>query len=157
MKTNSLGYPMLQRKYFTPKKVQFARMLRHRRTMAEAILWDRLSGKQLGVKFRQQAIVLGWIADFYCPSVALVIEVDGSSHTEERFGDDIYREVTMEEHGYRVIRFTNEQVLNDTEVVVETIKRQVENMTWIAGGEIPAIRRASERNRKNFDCLKEGE
>ena len=128
MRRNKRGFPILQRKYFTTKKVAFAQRLRRNRTKAEVALWDRLSNRKLGIKFRQQAIVLGWIADFYCPDVALIIEVDGPSHDENRFEDDVYRDTTMEECGYSVIRFTNEQVLNDTDGVVESIAIEVDGL-----------------------------
>jgi len=57
--------------------------LRNKQTPQEIILWSRLRREQLGSKFRRQHSIGGYIADFYCPSKKLVIEIDGSQHFEK--------------------------------------------------------------------------
>src|SRR5215471_5025679 len=67
---------------------RFARSLRNRATHAERILWQYLRRRQLGVRFRRQSVLLGWwIADFYCPSQKLVIEIDGLTHVGRELAD----------------------------------------------------------------------
>ena len=62
------------------EKLQRARELRREMTPAEKILWQELRGNKLGVHFRRQQIIAGFIVDFYCHKVGLVIEVDGDIH-----------------------------------------------------------------------------
>lgn len=98
-------------------------MLRHNETVAEKILWQKLNKNQLGVRFKRQHPIENFIADFYCHAARLVIEVDGSSHTiqEQRFYD-ANRSDIMNSYGLKVIRFTNEDVINDIDSVVSIIK-----------------------------------
>ena len=89
-----------------------ARRLRQELTPAESILWQALRGRQLeGLKFRCQHTVGRFIVDFYCPSVKLVIEVDGGIHDQQQVYDQARTE-KLEAFGYRVLRFTNDQVMN---------------------------------------------
>jgi very-short-patch-repair endonuclease len=82
-----------------------------RRTMApmEARLWTRLRRNGLGVNFRRQQIVYGFIADFYCNTCRLVIEVDGTAHDADY---DAERDRIFAQYGLRVLRFSNEEVQN---------------------------------------------
>ena len=91
-------------------------------TPAERLLWSRLRGKQLaGFKFRRQHPLLGrFITDFCCPAVRLVVEVDGDVHDWQQERDQARTE-ELERHGYRVIRFQNDQVLNEIEGVLAAI------------------------------------
>jgi very-short-patch-repair endonuclease len=75
-----------------------------------------LGGSRLaGLKFRRQAVIDGYIADFLCPALALVIEVDGASHVDpER---DALRDARLNQFGYTVVRFANWQVLEQGEMV----------------------------------------
>ncbi|HEY9867286.1 MAG TPA: DUF559 domain-containing protein, partial [Candidatus Obscuribacterales bacterium] len=83
-----------------------ARRLRRELTPAESILWEALRGRQLdGLKFRCQHPVGKFILDFYCPSVKLVIEVDGGIHDQQQEYDQARTE-KLEAFGYRVLRFT---------------------------------------------------
>ena len=91
-------------------KFKFAAMLRKHMTQAERLLWDEIKKKKLcGYRFRRQSIIYGWIVDFYCPAKKLVIEVDGSSHRHKAKQDE-YRDKVMEERGFKVVRFTNDEV-----------------------------------------------
>jgi very-short-patch-repair endonuclease len=94
------------------------------KTPSEKILWERLKDKQLGVNFHAQKIILGYIADFWCPKAALVVEVDGSSH-KKRKAYDRRRDSVMRKRGISVMRFTNEEVTQNPAAVVVLIKRRV--------------------------------
>ena len=101
-----------------------AKTLRLNMTDAEKLLWERLRRKQiLGLHFRAQHPIDIFIADFYCHKIKLVIEVDGGIHkTEEQKQHDIGRTAEMEEYEITVIRFTNEEVFNSLDEVVQKIK-----------------------------------
>jgi very-short-patch-repair endonuclease len=107
----------------TPAQIQQrARELRQEMTPAEELLWSRVRNKQLhGLKFRRQHPMGPFIADFYCAARRLVVEIDGDIHDlhPER---DAARTKQFEQYGYRVIRFRNEQVLNNIEDVLAAIE-----------------------------------
>ena len=90
-------------------------------TPAETKLWDRLQNKELhGLKFRRQHPLDRFILDFYCHAHSLVVEVDGGVHINQRDYDEARTE-WLEQRGYRVIRFANEDVMNDVEGVLRRI------------------------------------
>ena len=105
------------RKRAKRSKLVFAQAMRKRPTPAEAALWAVLyeGRKHGGRKWRQQVIVLGWIVDFYCPSLKLVVAVDGGVHdSPEAYAYDAMRTAAIESRcGFRVWRFSNEEVLRD--------------------------------------------
>ena len=106
--------------------VEQARRLRQRQTDAEAVLWEMLRDRRLrGIKFRRQCPVSRFIFDFYCPAARLVIEVDGSIHDEQRERDEA-RTAALETHGFRVIRFRNEEIFNAIPAVLARIVTIVE-------------------------------
>lgn len=94
--------------------------MRREPTVQEARLWSRLRNKQLGVRFRRQEVILGWIVDFYCPAWKLAVEIDGPWHDPRA---DAFRDHVMAEHSIRVLRFTNDQVAHDLDGVVDSIRR----------------------------------
>lgn len=101
---------------------EFAKENRNNQTDGEAILWQHIKGKSLGVKFLRQHIIFDFIADFACVERMLVIEVDGGYHYQpEQMEWDAYRTDELETMGFRVIRFTNEEVAFDTENVLKKI------------------------------------
>jgi len=104
------------------KKWKFdrAREMRSSPTPPEGILWSRLRRRALGFKFRRQAVIFGWIADFWCPAKRLIIEVDGKMHDAEK---DAKRDAAIAEHGIETIRFAAKDVMWDTDGVVEEIER----------------------------------
>ncbi len=116
--------------YGAPKIIfQYAEALRKNMTAAEKTLWDRLCKNQLGVRIRRQHPMLTYIADFYCHAVKLVIEIDGEIHlVEENKSYDIDRDVTMNEHGIEIIRFTNYEVMNEIDTVVEKIRKKIDKL-----------------------------
>ncbi|WP_071590732.1 endonuclease domain-containing protein [Synechococcus sp. PCC 7336] len=107
----------------TPELDRAAKQLRKKLTPAEACLWQALRNRQLrGLRFRRQHPIDRFIADFYCPACKLAIEVDGAVH-DDRTEVDAARTQAMEAYGCRVIRFANQQVLNDLDAVLDAIYR----------------------------------
>ena len=106
-----------------PISFRFARRHRDNPTPAEAILWDALKNKQLsGYKFRREHPVSNYIVDFYCHSKKVTVEVDGGYHfTPHQKAYDDYRTSVLNELGITVIRFTNEEVINNCKGVLEQI------------------------------------
>ena len=101
--------------------------LRNNMTEAEKRLWIHLKNEQLGLKFRRQYSISHYIADFYSPSLKLVIELDGSGHfTPEALEYDKIREEFMNSLGIKTIRFNNNDVMTNIEGVLERIKEIVE-------------------------------
>jgi very-short-patch-repair endonuclease len=99
-----------------------ARNMRHNPTPAENALWAVLRNHRLaGLKFYRQRVLGPLIADFYCAAARLIIEVDGDIHDYQKEFDD-NRTRQLEDHGYCVIRFRNEMVLNNLENVLSQIK-----------------------------------
>jgi len=92
-------------------------------TDAERLLWFRLRRKQLsGYCFYRQRIIGEYIVDFYCREASLVIEIDGGQHFHgEKKKKDIDRDAFLKGRGLKVLRFNNQQVLKNTESVLEAI------------------------------------
>lgn len=99
-------------------------------TPAEEIMWEQLSNKKLGgYKFRREHIIGMYIADFVCLRENLVIEIDGGYHdTEEQQEKDQERTEWLQDHGFKVIRFKNEQVLNNIEHVLDKVKEALKKV-----------------------------
>lgn len=102
-----------------------SKALRNNQTDAEYALWQHIRNKQLGYKFRRQQVIGFNIADFVCLDKKLIIEVDGKIHLSRKEYDDA-RTLELGNAGYRVIRFTNEQVFSDIEHVIREIKAALE-------------------------------
>lgn len=95
--------------------------LRNNATNAERLLWSKLKNSQLGVKFRRQFSVGGYILDFYCPSKRLALELDGEIH--KRFLQyDQYRSRYLDALGIKTIRFWNPEIEKDIDKCLEKIK-----------------------------------
>jgi len=100
---------------------QKAKQLRVNSTDAEYRLWRQIRNRQLdGWKFRRQFPVDHYIADFVCAELKLVIEIDGGQHAEARFYDE-QRTEYLQSKGYQVVRFWNNEVLGNTDGVLERI------------------------------------
>ena len=96
------------------------RKLRGDMTDAEKRLWQRLRGRQMaGFKFRRQHPFMDFVLDFVCLETRLVVEVDGSQHQDSL--RDRVRDQRLHEAGFRVLRFWNNQVLEETDAVVDAI------------------------------------
>ncbi len=104
----------------TPRKARFAKKLRRKLTRAERAFWEICRDlRKEGIIFWRQVVLCGFVADFWCPKLKLVVEIDGDSHlTEEAQEYDKKRARIMREaHGARTIRFTNFDVLNKRPMV----------------------------------------
>src|SRR2546421_5212781 len=106
---------------------KLVRELRKELTSAETLLWELIRNRRLlGFKFRRQHQIGRYVADFYCREAQLVIECDGSVHEgNEQRQHDHNRDVYLASQGIRVLRFTNEQVLNDTHGVLDEIAKHL--------------------------------
>ena len=103
--------------------IEEAKRMRKEPTDAEAALWELLRDKKLGDKFRRQHLIDDFIVDFVCLSKNLVIEVDGGYHNDPTQKEyDQQRTLYLNEKGFKVIRFSNEEVLGNTEAVLTKIK-----------------------------------
>ena len=109
------------------------RELRKNQTPAEALLWEKLRNRKLdGHRFVRQFPIKYvfeetsrlFIADFYCPQHRLAIELDGSSHTEKKEQDQ-FRDLIMSQQNRRVLRFSNNQVIDHIEALLSTIKKEL--------------------------------
>jgi very-short-patch-repair endonuclease len=107
------------------EKWKRARALRRGATDAERHLWRYLRRENLsGFQFRRQYPIADYIADFVCMPARLVIELDGGQHLESR-EYDATRTRDFKAHGYRVLRFWNDDVLLRTDLVLEEILREL--------------------------------
>ncbi len=104
--------------------------LRKKSTKAEKILWEYLRNRKLaGFKFKWQYSVDAFIIDFYCSKVKLGIEVDGEVHfTEEEKNYDENRSGFLSDFGIEIIRFKNDEVFNNVEMVLNKIKQKLKNI-----------------------------
>lgn len=102
---------------------QKAEELRNNCTPAEELLWNYLKGSQLGAKFRRQHPAAIYVLDFYCHQKKLGVELDGSIHQlEEVKINDKLREEVLSGLGIKIIRFTNNEVFENTAAVLDKIK-----------------------------------
>ena len=96
-------------------------------TKSEALLWNYLNNNPWGYKFRRQHPLFMYVADFYCHQLKLIIEIDGSIHElDDVKRNDIVRENHLKDLGLKVIRFKNEEVLQNLETVLTKIKQNIE-------------------------------
>ena len=94
-------------------------------TLHEKLLWEKLKHNQIcEARFRSQHPVDFFIVDFYCHAARLVIEIDGKQHSEQKDYDD-GRSAEMEKYFIKVIRFTNSEVENNIEDVINVIENEV--------------------------------
>jgi very-short-patch-repair endonuclease len=109
----------------TPKMQHRAGELRQNQTEAEAKLWSRLRAHRMaGVQFRRQHAIGNYIVDFCSPRRKIVIELDGSQHLDQA-DYDLERTQYLQSLGYRVVRFWNNDVLNNTEAVLHAIWEEI--------------------------------
>lgn len=106
-----------------------ARTLRRNQTDAERLLWHHLRDRRLAAyKFRRQHSIGPFIADFICIERKLIIELDGGQHSLN-VQKDKKRSMYLESKGYKVLRFWNDQVLKNIQVVLEAILKSTEDKT----------------------------
>lgn len=112
---------------YTKSLIQNARRLRRDMTDAERKLWNVLRGNPLRTRFRRQVPFGKYILDFYCHTLKLNIELDGSQHyTEEGMKKDIDRDRWLQSNGIEVIRFPDDEVLKNIDGVGQTIYEKVQ-------------------------------
>ncbi len=107
----------------SPTNRQFAKSMRSALTDAELKLWNELRANRLmGLPFRRQMPIAGYVADFACSSKRLIVELDGSQHgDDEAVRKDAVRTRTLEDLGWTVLRFWNDDVLKDIDGVCQHI------------------------------------
>lgn len=105
-----------------------ARSLRKSMTKAEILLWSKIRSRQIeNLKFRRQAPVYHYIADFYCDSLKMIIEVDGEIHNEDsKRVYDIERDKVLKDHGFKIMRFNN----NEVEFELNSVVRKIESFLY---------------------------
>ncbi|ATA72906.1 leucine--tRNA ligase [Capnocytophaga sp. H4358] len=103
-----------------------AKDLRNNMTQAETILWEKLKSKKLDAKFRRQHVIGDYIVDFVCLAKRLIIEIDGGYHNAENQQVlDKERTEILNELGFEVIRFTNEEVISDIDNILQKIQEKL--------------------------------
>jgi very-short-patch-repair endonuclease len=108
------------------KLTQYAKELRQNMTDAEQRLWKHLRAHRLnGAKFRRQHPIANYIVDFVCLDASLIVELDGGQHAEQ-IGYDQKRDALLKQHGFTVLRFWNNDVLQNTEGVLTAILEKLD-------------------------------
>ena len=109
--------------HYNKKYKHFARDLRTHGTFGEAVLWSEVlrAKKFYGLQFNRQFAIGNFIADFICRKLKLIIEIDGSSH-QHKTREDQLRDADLSKLGYRVLRITEGEVLNDLNNVIRSIE-----------------------------------
>jgi very-short-patch-repair endonuclease len=102
-----------------------AKELRRDQTDAEKRIWEKIRNSHLGMKFRRQAPVGPYVADFLCNDLKLVVEIDGGQHAESK--KDEIRTKYLQGLGYHVVRFWNDEVMDNIEGVVDTLASVIED------------------------------
>ncbi len=119
---------MNQKPHKTDKSKTHRRQLRRASTKPEQLVWAVVRNRRLeGLKFRRQQSIDPFIVDFVCQDLKLIIEIDGGYH-DDIFDADRNRQQYLEAEGYRVVRFANEDVLEDV-----AIAREVKALDWKRG------------------------
>ncbi len=109
--------------------IEQARLMRQNPTRAESVLWQHLRKEKLdGSKFRRQHIIHTFIVDFYCPTGKLIVEVDGAVHQNQVEYDQV-REEYLKAAGYHMLRFKNDEILDDIEHVLDVILQKLFSLT----------------------------
>jgi very-short-patch-repair endonuclease len=107
-----------------PRLKERRRLLRNNSTQEEIILWNHLKGKKTGKSFRRQFSIGPYIADFYCPKLKLIIELDGRYH-EGRKEYDQERDAFLLGKEYHVLRFPNAAIHANLQEVLNIIERTI--------------------------------
>jgi len=106
-------------------KHSIAKTLRKNFTETERLLWRHLRAKQMkGYKFRRQEPIGPYVVDFICQEAKVIIEVDGGQHSVEK-ERDLERDRWLEEQGYKVLRFWNNEVLTNIHGALEVIRSNI--------------------------------
>ncbi len=125
---------------YNPKLKVIARNLRKQGILSEVILWNELKAKKLGYDFHRQKPIDEYIVDFYCSELELVIEIDGSSHSE-KFEKDSERQKRLESFGIKFLRFYDGDVRFNIEGVIASILGWIEEHTPSPPPAVPPLSR----------------
>ena len=114
--------------YYNPHNLKNAKEMRSDMTPAETKMWRILRGKRFqDLKFKRQVLIGNYIVDFLCEDKKIIIEIDGGQHNEElNIQSDKNRTRYLENNGYKVLRFWNDEVMKNIDGVMEVIFREVE-------------------------------
>lgn len=112
----------------TPSIFQNAKYLRQNMTLEEKILWEKLRKNQLGVRFKPQHPIENFIVDFYCHKAKLIIEIDGEVHNFQK-PYDLGREAELKKYELKIIRFTNKEVIDTIDLVINKIKKKLHEIS----------------------------
>ena len=114
--------------YYNPHNLKNAKEMRSNMTPAETKMWRILRGKRFqDLKFKRQVLIGNYIVDFLCENKKIIIEIDGGQHNEElNIQSDKNRTHYLENNGYKVLRFWNDEVMKNIDGVMEVIFREVE-------------------------------
>lgn len=111
------------------ERSRFTKRLRRRLTEAELRFWEQVRNRRfLNLKFRRQVNIKPYVVDFLCKEFSIVVEIDGSSH-DDRKEYDADRDAFLMERGYRVLRFSNQDVMYDMSRVLQVIAKTIEDLT----------------------------
>ena len=113
--------------YYNPHNLKNAKEMRSNMTPAETKMWRILRGKRFkDLKFKRQVLIGNYIVDFLCEDKKIIIEIDGGQHNEElNIQSDKNRTHYLENNGYKVLRFWNDEVMKNIDGVMEVIFREV--------------------------------
>lgn len=100
--------------------------MRNNLTNAEEVLWEYIKDKKMGLKFKSHHLIDDYVPDFVALSCKLIIEVDGEIHKYQKVEDE-KRTLELNNKGFKILRFTNEEILNNTFEVLNIIKNEVES------------------------------
>ncbi len=125
-----------------PWKRGEAKKFRKNPTETEAILWSHLRKQNLGVRFQRQAIILGYIADFWCPAKKMVVEVDGPYHNDTKDYDG-RRDKALAGIGIKTLRIKSVRVMEDIQSVLGEIKNA---LGWIENSQLECFAHNSKEN-----------
>jgi very-short-patch-repair endonuclease len=131
--SRSDGVCIKQRKiyHYNPKLKERARQLRNNSTLSELLLWNELkNGKMKGKDFHRQKPIMNYIVDFFCPELALAIEIDGNSHdSKNAYQKDAERQREIEGLGIQFLRFNDLDVKRNMPGVLSVIVQWIEEHT----------------------------
>jgi very-short-patch-repair endonuclease len=110
-----------------PELLRIAGDLRKSMTPAEKVLWERLRSKKVkGFRFRRQHPINDFIVDFFCYDAMLAIEIDGEVHGDDHQSErDKQRTIILKKLGIKELRFTNQQVINQTDDVINRVEKEL--------------------------------
>ena len=113
--------------YYNPHNLKNAKEMRSNMTPAETKMWRILRGKRFqDLKFKRQVLIGNYIVDFLCENKKIIIEIDGGQHNKElNIQSDKNRTRYLENNGYKVLRFWNDDVMKNIDGVMEVIFREV--------------------------------